>query len=254
VNDNLLHVPAGSPWWLFAAAYLILFLHIAGGSAGIISGFVALLSRKGGRVHRVAGTVFFISMLVMATIGASASPFLPKPEMPNVFAGILVIYLIATSWVAIRRKNGSIGRLEFVGLIVALGVVASGAMFAKIASNSPTGTIGNTPPQAFYVFMIVGAIGAAGDLLPRPAENHARLHARITMAVRAGVRATAVDGLLADPRSGWESVQESPDCDARKPIRARGRDRMNMFLTAGITSFAVERRLHSSPPWRGRST
>jgi len=164
VNNNLLHVPAGSPWWLFAAANLILFLHIAGGSAGIISGFVALLSRKGARVHRVAGTVFFVSMLVMATIGASASPLLPKPEMPNVFAGILVIYLIATSLVAIRRKNGSIGRFEFVGLAVALGVVAAGAMFAQIASNSPTGTIGNTPPQAFYVFMIVGAIATAGDL------------------------------------------------------------------------------------------
>jgi uncharacterized membrane protein len=164
MNNNILHVPAGSPWWLFAAANLVLFLHIAGGILGIVSGFVALLSRKGGRAHRVAGTVFFVSMLVMATIGTIASPFLPKPEMPNVFAGIMVIYLIATSLVAIRRKSGSIGRFEFVGLAVALGVVAAGAMFAQIARNSPTGTVGNTPPQAFYVFMIVGAIAAAGDL------------------------------------------------------------------------------------------
>lgn len=43
----ILHVAAGSSWRLFAAANLILFLHVAGGTVGIISGAVALLSRKG---------------------------------------------------------------------------------------------------------------------------------------------------------------------------------------------------------------
>jgi hypothetical protein len=86
-------VAAGSPWWLVAAANLILFLHIAGGTVGILSGASALLARKGGCLHRVAGTVFLVSMLTMATIGAAASPFLPVPSMPNVFAGILTFYL-----------------------------------------------------------------------------------------------------------------------------------------------------------------
>ena len=164
MNMNVLHVPEGSPWWLFAAANLILFLHIAGGSVGIISGFVALLSRKGERVHRAAGTVFFVSMLIMATIGASASPFLPVPQMANVAAGILTLYLIATSWVTIRRKDGRIGQFEIGGLAIALGIVAAGMIFIVMAKNSPTGTIGKTPPQAFYVFVILGAIAAVGDL------------------------------------------------------------------------------------------
>src|SRR5881275_2687455 len=98
-----LHVPAGSPWWMFAAAALILFLHIAGGSVGIISGMIALFTRKGGRVHRIAGTTFFVSMLIMAGIGAAASPFLPVPSMPNVCAGVLTFYLVGTGWVAIKR-------------------------------------------------------------------------------------------------------------------------------------------------------
>ena len=74
----ILRVAAGSSWWLFAAANLILFLYIAGGTVGIISGAVALLSRKGGRLHRIAGTVFLVAMLIMATIGAVTSPFLPR--------------------------------------------------------------------------------------------------------------------------------------------------------------------------------
>jgi len=164
MNPNILHVTAGSSWWLFAVANLILFLHIAGGTVGIISGAVALLSRKGERVHRIAGTIFFVSMLIMATIGAAASPFLPVPSMPNVFAGILTFYLVATGWVAIKREEGRIGRFEKGGLGVALGVVAAGGTFILMAMNSPTGTVGKTPPQAFYVFALVGAIAAAGDL------------------------------------------------------------------------------------------
>jgi uncharacterized membrane protein len=160
----ILHVTAGSSWWLFAAANLILFLHIAGGTVGIISGAVALLSRKGGRLHRVAGTVFLVSMLIMATIGAATSPFLPVPSMPNVVAGTLTLYLVATGWVAIKRDNGRIGRFEKSAFGVALAVVAAGVIFILMAMNSPTGTIGKTPPQAFYVFALVGAIAAAGDL------------------------------------------------------------------------------------------
>ena len=160
----ILHVAAGGAWWLFAAANLILFLHIAGGTVGIISGAIALLARKGGRLHRAAGTVFLVSMLTMATIGAATSPFLPVPSMPNVVAGTLTLYLVATGWVAIKRENGRIGRFEKSGLGVALAIVAAGATFILMAMNSPTGTVGKTPPQAFYVFAIVGAIAAAGDL------------------------------------------------------------------------------------------
>src|SRR5436190_14848353 len=163
-EEMILHVAAGSSWWLFAAANVILFLHIAGGTVGIISGAVALLSRKGGRWHRMAGTVFLVSMLIMATIGAVTSPFLPVPSMPNVVAGTLTFYLVATGWMAIKRKNGVIGRVEKGGLGVAVAVVAAGAIFILMAMNSPTGTIGKTPPQAFYVFALVGAIAAVGDL------------------------------------------------------------------------------------------
>jgi uncharacterized membrane protein len=159
-----LHVPAGSPWWLLAAANLILFLHIAGGSVGIVSGAVALFARKGGRLHRVAGTTFFVSMLIMATIGATASPFLPVPSMPNVVAGVMTFYLVATGWVAVKRKGGRIGRFERAGLGVALALVAAGASFVVMARNSPTGTVGSTPPQAYFVFILIGALAAGGDI------------------------------------------------------------------------------------------
>src|SRR4051794_10191407 len=162
-EEMILHVAAGSSWWLFAAANVILFLHIAGGTVGIISGAVALLSRKGGRSHRIAGTVFLVSMLIMATIGAVTSPFLPVPSMTNVVAGTLTFYLVATGWAAIRQEDGRVGRFEKGGLGVALGVVAAAVLFISTPMNS-TGTTAQTPSPTFYVFALVGAIAASGDL------------------------------------------------------------------------------------------
>jgi uncharacterized membrane protein len=160
----ILHVPACSAWWLFAAAKLILFLHIAGGSVGIISGMLALFARKGARLHRAAGATFFVSMLIMATIGATASPFLPVPSVPNVVAGVLTFYLVGTGWLAVKRKAGHIGHLERAGLGVALAVVAAGASFMVIATSTPTGRPDKTPPQACLVFMVIGAMAAVGDV------------------------------------------------------------------------------------------
>ncbi len=161
---SVLAVDPAAPWYVKTAADALLVLHIGGGTAGMISGAAALLARKGSRLHGIAGTVFFGSMLTMATVGATVSPFLPVPEMANVVAGVLTFYLVATSWVTIRRRDGGIGHFERAGFAVALGVCAAGAVFVALAMNSPSGTIGKTPPQAFYVFLIVGAIAAASDL------------------------------------------------------------------------------------------
>lgn len=161
---SVLHVPAGSPWWLFAAAELILFLHIAGGAVALVAGGVALFTRKGGRVHTIAGLTFCVAMGVMASIGAAASPFLPVPERANVLAGILTLYLVWSGWTAVRAKQIIAGWFEMTGLGLAIATVAIGVLWAVEASNTLTGTLDSAPPQAFYVFIIIGTFAAIGDL------------------------------------------------------------------------------------------
>ena len=160
----VLRLPAGSPWWLVAAADAILFLHIAGGAVALVSGGVALFTRKGSRTHTLAGLVFCVSMAIMASIGAAVSPFLPIPQRANVIAGILTLYLVWTGWVAVRSTHVVAGRSEMMGLVVAMTSVATGLLWAVQASYSPTGTLDATPPQAFYVFIIIGTFAAIGDL------------------------------------------------------------------------------------------
>lgn len=159
-----LQVPPGSPWWMHAAAATLLFLHIAGGAVAIVSGFVALVTRKGGQTHRVAGLVFCVSMTIMASIGAAVSPFLPIPQRANVMAGILTLYLVISGWLAVRQKTLVVGRLEIVGLVVALATATTGVVWAVQASYTKSGTLDGSPPQAFYVFIFLGTLSAVGDL------------------------------------------------------------------------------------------
>ena len=160
----ILQVPPGSPWWVELAAGGLLVLHIAGGAFGLLSGAAALIARKGGRTHRIAGVVFLVSMTVMASIGAAVSPFLPIPQRANVIAGILTFYLVVSGWSAVRHRHSAPSRFDIAGLIVALATVAAGVLWAVQASYSPTGTLDGSPPQAFYVFIVLGTFAAIGDL------------------------------------------------------------------------------------------
>ena len=160
----ILQVPEGSPWWVKVAADALLVSHIAGGTVGLISGAAALVTRKGSKTHRGAGVAFGVSMIVMAAIGAAVSPYLPIPQRANVLAGILTLYLVVTGWAAVRHKTVTPGRLEIMGLAVALASAALGVRWAIQASTTSSGTLDDSPPQAFYVFIVMGSLAALGDL------------------------------------------------------------------------------------------
>jgi len=157
----ILHLSPGAPPALRAAADTLLFLHIAGGSVGILSGAVALAVRKGETLHRAVGTVFFVAMLIMSGVGFLVSPFLPSA--PNTVAGLFTFYLVTSGWLTVRRSEGRIGRLEQASILLPLGTAVAGVIFAIIANNSPTGTLGDGPPEAFYVFVLLGLLAASCD-------------------------------------------------------------------------------------------
>lgn len=163
---SVLAVDPHAPWIVKAGADAILFLHIGGGAVGMLSGVAALAAPKGRTVHNLAGRAFVISMLVMAGLGAVVSPFITGflNESPNVIAGIMTFYLVLTSWLTVKRRKPGVGLAEYLGFSTALSVALAGATFIWVAMRSPTGTVGETPPQAFYIFLLIGSIAAASDL------------------------------------------------------------------------------------------
>jgi uncharacterized membrane protein len=133
--------------------------HALAGVTGIFSGATALFTRKGSRVHRTAGTVFFIAMM---TAAATASYLAWRIENPGfLVGGVLIIYLLATGWVTARRRPGQAGLFEIGAfLLVATGAAAS-FWFAVQAQVSGTAFLGGIPA---FTFSTVAALAAAADL------------------------------------------------------------------------------------------
>lgn len=134
-----------------AAAIIV---HVAAGGVALLAGATAVIARKGERVHRVAGTVFVVSMLVMAGVGGALS-VLHKQDL-NILASSLTIYLVGTALLAARRRDGEGGRLEVVGLAWVAAVVLMASLFG-LSAKGPFAVV-------YYLFGAVAALAAAMDL------------------------------------------------------------------------------------------
>jgi uncharacterized membrane protein len=150
--DNILRFGPGAPALLHLLASALLFLHIAGASVAMIAGFVAVLSRKGETVHRAAGNVFFVSMLIMAGVAGGVSPFLPEVVPTNIAASVMALYLVITGWMTVKRPEGVVGGFETVAMLTALGLAPVAAVFGRITGD-PT----------LYVFAGIAALSALAD-------------------------------------------------------------------------------------------
>ena len=163
----ILHPPPGSPFLVRAAADAILAAHIGGGVVGVLSGGVAMAARKGGPLHRSAGQVFFVSMLVMAGIGTVVSPFLPN--WSNVVMGLFVLYLVVTARMTVRRPASAAGPPEIgtpeIGAFAFAGCAAvTGIVLGLVAAASPQGLLAGDPPAGFFVLACLPGFAATQDL------------------------------------------------------------------------------------------
>ena len=140
----------------------LLTIHIVAGSAGIITGTIALISLKGGDLHRCVGRAFLIAMTTMA-LTAMVMSVGRDPNPGNVLMGSLTIYLVMSGVLTMAPRSERVRRVE-VGLAIwATGLVLSYAMLGALAAASPTGEIGSYPPTLFFVFGSVALLGIAGD-------------------------------------------------------------------------------------------
>jgi hypothetical protein len=133
----------------------ILIIHICGGVVGLLSGIAAMSFRKGSPRHRMAGNIFFISMLTMASTAA---------YLGNVFGGASALYLVTTGWLTVRRREGETtifdwGALLF-GLAVGVPIVTDGIRIVSGSSPPKPGV-----PVGMILFLgSVVLVAAAGDV------------------------------------------------------------------------------------------
>jgi uncharacterized membrane protein len=181
--------------------YIGYFIHIGGGFVGLISGTVALLARKGGRLHRAAGNGFFVAMSLMAVFAVYLAVVIPG-QFVNVFIGVFALYLVGTAWLTVRRQEGAIGVPERIALLVAVCLCAPFVILAFQLTVGLPPLINSAVPLkgpvliALYSFTTVLLIAAIADAklvvaggisgAPRIARHLWRMCLGLTLAAGSG--------------------------------------------------------------------
>jgi len=141
---------------------VLLPVHIIAGATAIITGFVALLARKGADRHRRTGMVFVFAMLTMAGSGAVMAAL--QPNRGNVMGGLLTFYMVSTAILTTRRTFDRIKWLDGGALLLGLLTTTAGLMFGLGALRSATGTLDGYPPPLYFVFGGVAFLASIGDV------------------------------------------------------------------------------------------
>ncbi|MCG8432541.1 MAG: hypothetical protein MJA83_00745 [Gammaproteobacteria bacterium] len=139
----------------------ILFHYVAGLSS-LCFGAAALVSRKGSYIHAKSGFVFAVSMLLMLASAAYLEAL--RSEAANTYGTIFAGYLIATSWMTVKRKQKKPGVFEFNAMLVALVVGGLALSLGLKASHNEIGTLHNQPAGLYYFFAGFAVFCALFDL------------------------------------------------------------------------------------------
>lgn len=141
----------------------LVLLHVLSAAIGLLSGFTAMMFRKGSGLHGAAGTIFFVSMLCASGAGGYLAGF-AHPNAGNVMGSTLTFYLVATAWVAAKRREGRPGIFDLAALLFASAIGVLGATWGLAAVNSPTHLKDGYPPPMFFIFGSIALLFAASDV------------------------------------------------------------------------------------------
>ena len=137
-------------------------IHIAGGIVGMLSGTAALIFRKGGRWHVLAGKVFVASMLIMSAFAVYLAVL--KHQSGNIGGGILTFYLILTAWLTARRRNGQTSAYDWALLLIPLALGSLTWLGGVQKLRSPVPPEDGVPAGMNFFMGTVMLLAGAGDL------------------------------------------------------------------------------------------
>src|SRR5580658_4063145 len=226
----------------------LLILHILAGTVGLLSGTFAIAVRKGSRLHRASGNIFTVAMLILASSALCLA--IMKSQHGNIIGSIITFYMIATAWLAGRRRG--IGRLDLAALLVGTGGAVAVITLGVWTLHHPDK---NAPAAMCFFLAAVLLLAATGDirmlarggisgrprvtrhllahvlrtllryrlLLPRPATGLSRFPARLHLSDRTRPSAIPLDDLLAHSRPLQQCIQSTATSqfDCRHSMKPR---------------------------------
>src|SRR5690606_2127059 len=137
---------------------VLLIPHIVAGAVALASGVIAIIARKGSKPHRLAGTAFVLSMLLMAVSGGYIA-FLTDDRI-TVLVSLLTVYLVSTAWTAVRRSANANGPWQWIALVAATSIAGLGGYLGLEANQGRVDVIDGTFVVPATVYWMFGGIAA----------------------------------------------------------------------------------------------
>ena len=139
----------------------MLIFHIIAGGIVLLCGVIALFANKGLNLHKCSGNVFFIAM-VITSISAAYLEF-QLGDVP--IMGTLSLYFTYTSWLTVKRKAKTVGKLEYGGfLLITVIALTFYKMGWDIVYNGQK-LEGTLPIEGYFIFGTFAAFAAILDLI-----------------------------------------------------------------------------------------
>ncbi len=157
---------------------MTLFLHIVGGTLGLLSGYVALYSSKGQPLHRRSGRVFVYAMTVMTLFGAWVALAMNNRWTPmNFSAGMVTFYLVLTATTTVKplARGGRAMHIAALVLATAFALADLGFGLQAIANGGKRNGVPAFPYLMFGAAALFGAIGDVRVLRSGPLQGSRRI-------------------------------------------------------------------------------
>jgi len=144
---------------------LLLTIHIAGGTAALVSMIVPMITRKGGAVHRRSGWVFVVGMTIVSVtaLALSAARVLTDPTPGGRAAGLFLFFVailtaagVSAGVRVLRVKTRTVAHRGAWDLSLAVALTAASLGMAGY------GVVTGTP--LFIAFSIIGLLNGVGQL------------------------------------------------------------------------------------------
>ncbi len=141
----------------------LLFVHVVAGALAVLAGAIAVIVRKGGRLHIRTGRLFVSLMALSSVFGAIVGLIRYEQFFITFFAGILASYLVVSGWLSANReiaiRRGLDAMLSVLNAAILMALVSIGTMALTQSDGTMFGFAGEN-----YLFLAgMSGIALIGD-------------------------------------------------------------------------------------------
>lgn len=140
--------------------WLTLVSHFGVGLTALVSGAIALVVAKGGRLHKKSGIVFTVAMIGLGLSAAAISAY----EGKAITGGFFVVYLVFTAMTTVKPVPGTGRTLDIALMVLAFALAAEMLWSGFTVWGLPGHSFEGVPAGMIFFLGTTCLLAAIGDV------------------------------------------------------------------------------------------